>query len=285
MLACVAVLASSASAAPVDPFTMGNPAFCTPKEPVRDFGISTLPHVAEVPETGAALGHGALQIYGGYTRVTSRPESFGYGFGEDRFPGSVWLDWTVTAELWTVDRQGHEIQEVDRGEVRIGRLTGANHPRIYLDPPKNRRGFYRFDIQFTNRRGREVGLYGSYFKVVRPFWNVKLGLSRQTAHPGRRILSRVENFGTERLTYGEYFSVERLRGGRWRPEPGLVPNFWLAWAGELQAGGSGRCSVLTLPASAPRGRYRLVKDVGSITGFRPRSAKPHRLIAPFTVVG
>ena len=255
-------LAFAAHGGSTDARTSGDPGFCAPTL-VRDFGLSSLPRAHEVPESGKPFGHGAVDIYGGgWTRVMPQPVSFGYGFSEHSYGGTVRLNWTVTAQLWAVDKTGATFQEVDSGELHIGRLGALHQPSIHLDPPKDRRGFYRFDLQITDEAGKELGSYDVYFKVVRPFWKPKLGLNRKWVHPGGTVLSRVENFGSETVQYGEAFRVQRFVGGQWLEQPDLLAPRWLLWLGALGAGGIGRCSSMSLPADASPGLYRIVKEVG-----------------------
>lgn len=268
----------------LDPFTFGNPAFCTPKGPVRDFGFSKLPPVHEVPESGEPLGHPAVDIYGGsrFTQVMPRPQEFGYGFSEHNYGGTVLVDWTVTAQLWAVTSDGERLNEVDNGQLFIGRLNAAHQPGLYLTPP-TRRGFYRFDIQFANRSGDLLGSYSAYLRVVRPFWKARLGLSGRTFHPGALVLSRVENFGTETVMYGEDFSVQRFENDSWAHVPDLARGPWFMWLGAAGPGASGRCSALRLPNDVAPGQYRIVKEVGRPPW--PNGKRSRHLTARFDVAG
>jgi hypothetical protein len=119
---------STAPAGYVDPFTFGNPEFCGEGGPVRDFGLSRMPTVREVPGSGEELGHPAVSIYGGgmFGRVMPRPQTFGYGFSESNYTGTVRLDWTVTAQLWAANRTGEPTRQVDRKELFIGRLDAVH---------------------------------------------------------------------------------------------------------------------------------------------------------------
>lgn len=74
------------------------------------------------------------------------------------------------------------------------------------------------DVRTTGRRfgsNNSAATYGSYLRVEWSFWDARLGLSRHRARPGRRALNRVENFGTERVFYGEACAVQRLQGEAW----------------------------------------------------------------------
>jgi hypothetical protein len=263
-------------------FDYGSPAFCDTSESASDFGLSALPPVHELLEesAGRELGHPDVNIYGGRPRVMSKPEEFGYGFSEDDYAGPVPVDWTVTAQLWAVDSDGSAIEEVGHTGRFLKAIDAVHQAYIGLTPP-DRRGFYRFDIRFTSH-GREIRSYSSYLALVKPEWRARLKLNRTIAHPGERILSRVESLGSETVGYGEPFSVQREEKGSWVPTLGLVKGGWFDWAGFLEPGGIGRCNALDLPADVAPGRYRIVKEVNRPKG--PRTAALVTLTAPFTVV-
>jgi hypothetical protein len=211
------------------------------------------------------------------------PSSFGYGFSEHSFTSEgVSLAWTVTAQLWTIDRWGGELRQVDRERLFIGRLRGSDQPSISLDPLKGRRGFYRFDLQIANRNGNRIGSYSAYFKVVRPSWRPKLQLAQETLRPGQWLLARLENYGSEYVSYGQAFAVQRMERGQWVGAPDLIEHRWWAmWAKALGPGGVGGCNALLLPIDISPGTYRIVKDVDR--GF-VRPTKGRQLTAQFTVV-
>ena len=246
------------------PFAYGKSTFCAPGKPVRDFGFSKLPPVREVPESAKGLGYGAVTMNGGWSRVMSEPVPFGYGFSEHTYTeeGAL-LNWTVTAQLWIVNNRGKAIREVDQDKLFIGRLRSANQPHIDVDPLEKRRGFYRFDLQIANKAGKVLGSYGAYFKVVPPSWRPRLELSRDVLWPGETLLIRVENHGSEIVSFGESFWVSRFEEGRWRTARDLTPRLWKKWLGFLGPGGTGGCSSLSLPATTPPGQYRISKGVGT----------------------
>lgn len=280
LMACLATTACPAPAS-ASMFTYGNPAFCAPKKPVRDFGLSKLPPVREVPESAKPLGHGAVTMYGGWSRVMPEPQPFGYGFSEHNYGGDgVRLDWTITAQLWTVDKRGTPFREIDHEELFIGHLSALRQPHIDVDPPKGRRGFYRFSMQIADRSGKVIGAYGAYFRVVRPSWRPKLRLTREVLRPGERLLIRIENYGSKSVSYAEPFGVQRFENGGWVPVPDLLRARWRMWLGLLGAGGTGKCNVLSLPPDMPFGSYRIVKRVGTELGPRGRQVQ---LTAPFVV--
>lgn len=266
----------------VDPFTFGNPEFCAPEDLVRDFGLSRLPAVREPPETGD-LPFGpktvSLDLLGG--RLLRIGESFGYRLSSINYYGHTPLGWTLKARIVSVSRGGREGREVDRMQREVRTITSSDEVEMYLDPLR-RPGFYRYDFEIIDAEGEVLGRYGEHFKVFgRPFWKVRLGLSGSRFHKGQRVLSRVENLGTEWVEYGEAFSVQRYEGGEWVPDAEATPAGWLLWGGASGPGASGQCSSLYLDRDFLPGRYRIVKEVE-----RPSSPKPkrlYRLTAPFWV--
>jgi hypothetical protein len=272
---CALVSATGAASASADP------AFCSPKQPARDFGLSQLPPVLEVPPSGQLpFARPNVNVYGSESHVVTGASSFGYGFSEENFEGTVRLEWTVTAQMWLLGRRGAPVREVDSETLYIGELDAGEQPHIYVDTLA-RRGFYRADFQFADKDGRRLGAYSAYIKVARPFWKARLKLDRRSYEPGDRVYSRAANLGTRTITYGEDFAVQRREGERWVPAPDLTPNGWLLWLGVGRPGSPGLCSSTRLPGDVAPGRYRIVKEVTElISGHRD---PVHRLVAPFRV--
>ena len=284
LAAALAVLALTAGAGPAgatNPFNFGNPAFCEPRKPLRDFGLSRLPPVRELPLDGELpFARPNVNVYSAPSaRVLTEQGSFGYGFSEENFEGTVRLDWTVTAQMWLLGRRGAPVREVDGESLFIGDLDAGEQPHLTVDT-LGKRGFYRFDIQFTDRNGAQLGAYSSYLKVTRPFWKARLGLDRRVYRPGQLVISRPENLGTEGMSYGESFGVQRREDGDWVPAPALQPDGWLLWLGISGPGAPGRCSALRLPRDVQPGRYRIVKEV---TRLEQGSDRIYSLATPFRV--
>lgn len=265
-----------------DLFTFGSPDFCAPKDLVRDFGLSRLPEVREPPEAGdLPFGPKTVSLILPGGPLLPIGESFGYRLSSTNYYGHTPLDWTLKARIVAVGRGGRERQEVDRMQRRIRTITSSDEVKMYLDPLR-RPGFYRYDFEIIDSDGQVLGRYGEHLKVFgRSFWKVRLGLSGSRFHPGQRVLSRVENLGTESVEYGEAFSVQRFEGDRWVHDAGATPGAWLLWGGWSGPGASGRCSSLYVDRDFPAGRYRIVKEVERPS--RPKGKRLYRLVAPFWV--
>jgi len=274
---CVLTLAASAVSA------SAASGFCAPKQPARDFGLSRLPPVREVPFDGQLpFSRPNVNIYGSdrFGRVLNARGSVGYGFSEENYEGTVRLDWTVTMQMWLLGGHGRPLREVDDETLYIGELSAADQPHIAVET-LGRRGFYRADIQFADKDGKPLGAYSAYAKVVRPFWKARLKIDRRAYEPGQTVHSWPENLGTRTMTYGESFEVQRMQDGDWVDAPELTPNGWLLWLGVAAPGLSGQCSSVALPKDVAPGHYRIVKPVTElVTRGRDR---PHRLVAPFRV--
>lgn len=281
-MALIAVMVSAGSVS-ASPFAFGKSSFCVPKKPVEDFGLSKLPPVREVPESAKGLGYGAVTIYRGQSQVMPRPLPIGFGFSERNYTGGgVLLNWTVTAQLWAVDRRGRAFREVGADKLFIGRLDVADQPSIEVDPLKGRRGFYRFDMQIMNQAGEVLGSYSTYFKIARPTWRPKLRLSQDVVQPGQQLLIRLENHGSETVSFRRSFWVSRFEDGRWTHVRDLSHPRSILRRLHLSPGGTGGCAVLSLPADTPPSLYRVTRRVGT---DRYPDGKGEFLDAPFEVIG
>jgi hypothetical protein len=257
-----------------------NPSFCSPTKPLRDFGLSKLPPLREFPlDKQPSFVPPNVNVYDSGEQIVTGPTSFGYGFSEDNLEGTVKLGWTVTAQLWRITRGGRPLRQVRSTVLQIGRLDAAHQPHIDADLP-GQRGFYRFDFQFSDRDGSQLGSYGSYVRVVKPFWRVRLGIEHRSYRSGERVQTRVENYGTEAVAYGEDFLVQRLEEGRWLRDRALTPDGFFLWLGILRAGNPSPCIGPRIPSGTEPGRYRILKSVGHPSDFEDN---PRWLTAPFTV--
>jgi hypothetical protein len=273
---------ASAYARAGGPFTFGNPAFCAPTKLVRDFGLSRLPPVREVPEKGnLPFGPKTVSLVGWSAgRIIPVGNAFGYELWSENYVGRTPLHWTVRARMAEVDRKGRRGPVVDRKEVAVRTISNGSNVDLLLYPQR-RPGFYLYEIEFVARDGKVLGRYGEYLKVfARSYWKARLGLSKQVAAPGQQVLSRVENLGTEPVLYGEEFYVQRLEDGSWVPVPNATPGGWLRWLGKAGPGASGRCSAWHIPVDFPLGQYRIVKKV---FGRYPQPRGNRYLTAPIIV--
>ncbi|HEV7770464.1 MAG TPA: hypothetical protein VGO66_07375 [Solirubrobacterales bacterium] len=290
LMACAAalVLAAPAGAAeapdpndPSNPFTFGNPEFCTPDGPVNDFGISHLPPLLEAPDSGdLPFGPKTVSIDFAAGPILTPGMSAGFWLHSENYSGHTPLHWALRNRIRAVDAAGSPGKVLSRGKQRVRLINAAREVKLFLEPPRAP-GFYRYEVEIADFDGKHLATYSSYLRVERKLWDPRLGLSGNQFHPGDQVLSRVENFGTEPIVSGEEFRLQRYVGGAWFHRRIPDRDGWLLWLGYTSAGGSGRCTPLSLPLSFPPGQYRIVKEVG--WGSWPDGGPPQFLAAPFEV--
>jgi hypothetical protein len=264
-----------------DPFTFGNSAFCAPEKPVEDFGLSELPPVHEVPAEGdLPFGPKTVSLLLASGPVLPPGESVGFWLNSKNYGGHTPLNWVLRDRIRLVDASGQVGRVVARSRTRVRTINAGTEVKLFLRPPRQP-GFYRYDVEIAEFGGRHLATYSRSIRVERKFWDARLGLSAAEFRPGEQVLSRIENFGTEAITFGEEFGLQGYREGSWVSVPGPLPDGWLLWLGFAAPGSAGQCSVLQLPDDFPPGEYRIVKEVG---GPSWPKGKHSYLAAPFQVV-
>jgi hypothetical protein len=282
--------AKTAAAAATDPGVrdLDTPGFCGPHRQVRDFGFSSLPPVNELDssKSGEELGHPHVQVEGGIpglheVRSVNRPGKFGYRFVELGSTNPVFVNWTVTETMWAVDSHGGHAVEVGHTGVVVNSINVQHEVSIGLSPP-HREGFYRVDLRII-ARGKVIGTYSSYLKMVRQSARARLQLEHRVVPAGGRVRWRIGDLGTEPIYFGGEPAVQRMESGLWTRAHGVAEGESLLLLFGLFPGGEGQCGSYHLPADLAPGRYRLVEEVEL---FRwPRKKPIHvKLKAPFTVL-
>jgi Big-like domain-containing protein len=183
---------------------------------------------------------------------------FGYMLSSRPRSKSQQLGWAVTASLFTLNERGRSRGRVKKIRTRF-KSTGEEPSLSLVVPPKA--GFFRFDISFK-RRGKVLGMFSEYLRVLDPVLEVRISTMRSTYRPGETLLARVENVGTEAVGYGAGFAIERLTGAGWiRVGPNRT--VWPKYATGLGAGEAGECMKYAIPNDFPIGRYRFSKAITS----------------------
>ncbi len=288
VLAAIALLAPSTPAEAehrtrpaVDPFNFGDPAFCEPRKPVEDFGLSELPATHEVPESGdLPFGPKTISLQLAAGPVLAPGESVGFWLYSSNFSGHTPLHWVLRDRIRLADASGRVGEVAARGHTRVRTINAGTEVKLFLRPPRSL-GFYRYDIEIVDFDGKPLAKYSRYIRVERKFWDARLGLDHDEFQPGGQVLSRVENFGTEYIAFGEEFGIQRYEGGSWIHVRNPSQSIWFLWLGFAGPGSAGRCSALQLPRDFPAGQYRIVKEVGPSSW--PKSKRSYHLTAPFEV--
>jgi hypothetical protein len=133
--------------------------------------------------------------------------------------------------------------------------------------PSSQPGHYRYDLLFRDRSGKLLGRYHDYYSVVRRNPEARLVLDGTTFRVGDLVLEKIENPGTESLSYGAGSGrFERFEGSTWTPLdfedlfgfPNIVPAIGLG----VSPGWSSRCDFLgfVVPQGMTPGLYRVIKS-------------------------
>jgi hypothetical protein len=119
-------------------------------------------------------------------------------------------------------------------------------------------GSYRLDVVFLDEAGTLLGSYFEYIQVLPRTLDVRLKLSRRAVSSGGTLKIRVENFGTHEVRYGDAYTLQQYRDGRWQPAPQQERFFTDLHV--LGAGRAGRCQVVRILKRAEPGLYRIQKE-------------------------
>jgi Big-like domain-containing protein len=181
--------------------------------------------------------------------------------------GVVHLGWRVKTELSRINRFGDEVESIRVWRRQIGVLSDRNATGVRFKLG-NEPGLYRLLTVIRNGRGKTLGGFGYYARVVAPKADARLVLNASIFGPGQTVLGHVENFGTDRATYGAGLTIERLEGSTWSVAPesprGPVPA--IAYA-VLPGMSANRCSSFTVPETMPPGHYRMTLSPELTTEF------------------
>jgi len=164
------------------------------------------------------------------------------------------VNWVVTMKILNVDSEGKSGALLNLDRERIGRIAPREKFgfRVYLTSAP---GLYRTQIVFRNRRGKLLGRFGEYFRILAGQYQAALVIDDPILSPGEVLDPRLDN-GAARLQFGLGAPIERLEADQWVPAPfgnGPVPELALF----LEPGASARCWPTTIPTDASPGHYRV----------------------------
>jgi hypothetical protein len=245
-----------------------------------------MPSVHAPPEGELPFGPRNMSLFRvDWRSVVLRGSNLGYRFGaKDAGTRTLRLNWDVAARLVAVDAGGRPVRQVARERKRFSSVggydkRGYNLPEFVF--PAKHVGLYRLDLSFRSLRGRALGRYREYFRVVPRTVKMDLRLGSSEFHPGETVYARVANLGTNGMNVPFRYAVERLDGAAWvgagattTPGDALSPeeNWWMQ-GGELVP-----CTEYALPPDAEPGAYRVR------TSVQPFGSRRHpSLTAGFSV--
>jgi hypothetical protein len=164
----------------------------------------------------------------------------------------VHIDWLETIKLTEVDKSGSPLRLLEWRSRRVTRAPGAGLWVDFAGAP----GFYRLDFVIRNRKGRVLGKFGEYFRVLAAKTNGRISLDAPSYQPGQSVSACLENFGTTTLSSGAARTIEVFDGSAWSRSPIDPPTSVAFQIPFLGPGEAVPVGSFPLPSDAPDGRYR-----------------------------
>ncbi|HEY0278632.1 MAG TPA: hypothetical protein VGC32_10225 [Solirubrobacterales bacterium] len=217
--------------------------------------------------TLAATGPRGLLIGGsnvGFRLTNSAPEGT---------PTKV-LKWVVLERLIRLTGGGQKLHPSGLKRIDLKQLPASKHRGLTFPLPTTP-AVYSVEVTIQNHRGRLLGRYGEYVRVVER--KVEAGLSLPTydnVPPGSTLEACFENKGTATMTPGAT-TLERLDGTTWKPVD--TPTTYSLATRTLGPGESEKLGI-AIPPRALGGLYKL-----TVTGTTDLG-EPVTLAAEFGVV-
>lgn len=260
------------------------PAFCAGAV-VRDYlaPLKGLPELRRPSPAGlTGIGRSNLLLKTA-PRLAVGADAIEYWFTLRNPKRPVRLGWTVTATLSRVDAKGRAVERIARSRRRVSTVTATDSPggRLAVNAVP---ATYRLLLAISGKQGTEIARYGSYHRAEQRHYESRLGLNTASYRPEQTVFARVENLGTESVTFGASYAIQRLEGSRWVDAP-ESPRRFIMPLYRLGAGTAGRCHRFWIPPTMPTGRYRMTKRIA--VGGEGRSlgeTEPARLTAEFDIV-
>jgi hypothetical protein len=126
------------------------------------------------------------------------------------------LNWTVLERLTRLTDNGHNLHPAGLKRIDLAQLPTGKHRGLTFPIPSTP-AIYSVEVTIQNHRGRLLGRYGEYIRVVNR--TVNLGLAPAAFDnivPGSTLEGCFENHGSASVLAGAT-SIERNDNGTWRP--------------------------------------------------------------------
>ncbi len=192
------------------------------------------------------------------------------------------LDWQVTSRLAKLDRRGRALGPPQTIERHVKRVPAGSGVDFSFDIP-GKPAIYGVEIVFENSKGKRLGRFGEYFRVLRPSLDFDFFLDKTTFRRGEVVRAWLANRGVAYFSFGLGQTIEYKTGDTWTPvkfSSGIVPAIGLG----IGPGVKTSCWSTTIPPEAALGTYRFAKTVDHSTEARFGRGAPLGLSAEFTVV-
>jgi hypothetical protein len=191
------------------------------------------------------------------------------------------LNWVVLERLIRFSADGSKIQPAGLKRIDLRQLPAGKHRGLTF-PLTAAPGIYSLEITIQNHRGRRLGRYGEYVRVVNRTVDVGIKLAAyDNVAPGTYIESCFENHGSTAVA-PTGTSLERFDGLLWRPVAAPVgPQYAPAQSPIQRALGPGEAERIgtLVPPGAKSGLYKL-----TAAGVVLDSGEPVAITAEFGVL-
>jgi hypothetical protein len=167
------------------------------------------------------------------------------------------LGWVVLERLIRLTDEGRNLHPEGVKRIDLKQLPGGKHRGLTFPIP-SKPAIYSLEITIQNHRGRLLGRYGQYVRVVDRLVNVGITLSAtDKVVPGSYIEGCFENHGSASVT-PTGTSLEHLEGSTWRPVV-VGPQYTPAPSATPRTLGAGEAERLAslVPPNARPGLYKL----------------------------
>jgi len=189
--------------------------------------------------------------------------------------------WIVLERLIRFSADGTRIQPAGLKRIDLRQLPAGKHRGLTF-PLTPAPGIYSLEITIQNHRGRLLGRYGEYVRVVARTVSVGITLAAyDNVVPGAYLESCFENHGSAAVA-PTGTGLERFDGRAWRPVTVPTgPQYLPAQTPILRALGPGEAERIAtwIPSDAKPGLYRL-----NATGTVLDSGEPVALSTEFGVL-
>jgi hypothetical protein len=163
------------------------------------------------------------------------------------------LKWVVLERLIRLTASGQKLHPSGLKRIDLKQLPAGKHRGLTFPLPTSP-AVYSVEVTIQNHRGRLLGRYGEYVRVVER--KVEAGLSLPTydnVAPGSTLEACFENKGTASMTPGAT-TLERLDGTSWKPVD--TPTTY-SLATRLLGPGENEKLGIAIPPRAFPGLYKL----------------------------
>jgi hypothetical protein len=189
------------------------------------------------------------------------------------------LNWVVLERLIRFSADGTKIQPAGLKRIDLKQLPTGKHRGLTF-PLTSTPGIYSLEMTIQNHRGRLLGRYGEYVRVVDRTVSVGITLSAyDNVVPGAYLEGCFENHGSASVA-PTGTSLERFDGAVWRPVV-VGPQYSPAQTSILRSLGPGEAERIgtLVPPNAKSGLYKL-----TATGTVLDSGEPIAVTAEFGVL-